>query len=134
MKAVQPYLNFDGKTREAMTFYHAALGGELQIQTFADAKIPTPPGSEDRVVHARITVGSAILMASDSQPGTGVTMGNNVHINLECDSKEEVDRLFKALGEGGTVTMPAQDMFWGAYFGMLTDKFGVHWMFNASKN
>jgi PhnB protein len=133
MKAIQPYLNFDGTTAEAMTFYHAALGGEMQMQTFADAKMPTPPGSEHRVLHARIQVGSAILMASDSQPGMGVTMGNNVHINLDCDGGDEVDRLIKALGEGGKITVPAQDTFWGAYFGMLTDKFGVHWMFNAEK-
>ena len=133
MKAIQPYLNFDGKTAEAMTFYHTALGGEMQMQTFADAKMPTPPGSENRVLHARIQAGSAVLMASDSQPGMRVTMGDNVHINLDCDGKDEVDRLIKALGEGGKITMPAQDTFWGAYFGMLTDKFGVHWMFNAEK-
>ena len=131
MKAIQPYLNFDGKTGEAMTFYHTALGGEMQMQTFADAKIPTPPGGENRVLHARLQIGSAILMASDSQPGAGVTMGNNVHLNLDCAGREEVDRLIKALGEGGTITMPAQNTFWGAYFGMLTDRFGVHWMFNA---
>ena len=135
MKAIQPYLNFDGTTRDAMTFYHKALGGDLQMQTFGEAKIPGPPGSENRVIHARIANGSAILMASDSPPGMPIAFGSNFHINIDCDNKAEVDRLMKALGEGGTIKMPAQDMFWGAYFGMLTDRFGVHWMFNAeSKN
>lgn len=133
MKAFQPYLNFDGKTREAMTFYNDAFGGTMQMQTYTDAKVPAPPGNENRVIHARIEVGSAILMASDSMPGQGVTFGNNAHINIDCDSKDEVDRLMSALGAGGKITMPGQDTFWGAYFGMLTDKFGVHWMFNAEK-
>jgi len=133
MKAIHPYLNFDDNTRDAMTFYHKALGGDLQMQTFAEAKVPGPPGAENRVIHARIVNGPVILMASDSPPGMSVIAGNNYHINIDCDDKAEVDRLMKALGEGGTVKMPAQDMFWGAYFGMLTDKFGVNWMFNAEQ-
>lgn len=64
MKGINPYLNFDGKTQDAMRFYHECLGGELDIQTFADAKIPAAPGSENRVLHARLETGSAIIMAS----------------------------------------------------------------------
>jgi len=131
MKAIQSYLNFDGNTADAMKFYANALGGDLQMQTFGDAKIPVPPGAESRVLHARLEKGSVVLMASDSPPGMSVTFGNNYHINVDCDDKAEVDRLMNALGEGGTIRMPAQEMFWGAYFGMLTDKFGVNWMFNA---
>ena len=131
MKAIQPYLNFDGTARDAMTFYQKALGGDLQIHTFGDSKIPVPPGAEDRVVNARLESGSAILMASDSPPGMSVTFGTSCHIYTDCDDKAEVDRLMKALGDGGKTTMPAQDMFWGAYFGMVTDKFGTSWMFSA---
>ena len=131
MKAIQPYLNFDGTTRDAMNFYHRVLGGSLDMQTFADAKIPSPPGAENRVLHARLANGGWVLMASDSPAGMGVNVGNNVHLNLDCDSKDEVDRYMKGLGEGGKITMPGQDTFWGAYFGMLEDRFGVHWMFNA---
>jgi PhnB protein len=130
MKAFQPYLNFDGQTREAMTFYNSCIGGELAIQTFGDVKAPGPPGSENRVLHARITKGSAVLMASDTMPEMPFTQGNNIHINVDCDSLEEIERVFAALAEGGNVTMPLQDQFWGARFGMLLDKFGIHWMFN----
>ncbi|HEY4304808.1 MAG TPA: VOC family protein [Gemmatimonadaceae bacterium] len=132
MKAIHSYLNFDGTTADAMKFYHGAFGGDLQMQTFADMKMEAhAPGAENRVIHARLGNGTWVLMASDTPPGMGVNFGNNVHLNLDCESKDEVDRLMKALGDSGTVTMPAQDMFWGAYFGMLKDKFGVHWMFNA---
>ena len=131
MKAFQPYLNFDGDTREAMTFYHQALGGDLSIQTFGDVKAPGPPGSENRVMHASLTNGPAVLMASDTMPGMQFSKGNNVHINVDCSSLDEIDRIFKALSEGGQVVMPLADQFWGARFGMLVDKFGMHWMFNC---
>jgi PhnB protein len=131
MKAIMPYLNFDGKTREAMTFYHKILGGDLNIQTFGDVKAPGPPGSEDRVIHAGVRSGSAVLMASDTMPGTPFIQGNNIHINIDCDSVAEIERLFAGFSEGGQVTMPLADQFWGARFGMLTDKFGMHWMFNC---
>ena len=141
MKAFNPYLNFDGNTREAMTFYNACVDGELVIQMFGDVKAPGPPGSENRVMHARISKGSAILMASDTFSGmpdsTGAIApsnfkpGNNVWISIECETVAEIEKLFAAWGEGGKVVMPLQDQFWGARFGMLTDKFGVNWMFNC---
>ena len=133
MKAFQTYLNFDGDTREAMTFYQRCLGAELSVQTFADAKMEGPPGTGDRVLHARLTSGAATLMASDTMPGMPFTPGNNFAVNIDCSSAEEVDRFFAALGEGGRVTMPLQDTFWGARFGMLVDRFGVAWMFNFEK-
>jgi PhnB protein len=131
MKAFQPYLNFDGKTREAMTFYHESLGGTLDIQSFKDAHAPAPPGAEDRILHARLHQGNAVLMASDTPPGATFTQGNNVWVNVDCDSVEEIERIFPAMAAGGHVVMPLADQFWGARFGMLTDKFGVHWMFNC---
>ena len=131
MKAIHPYLNFDGKTAEAMKFYHKCLGGDMQMQTFADAKVPAPPGAENRVIHAKIESGPAVLMASDTQPGAPFTQGNNVYINIDCTDVSEIERLFKAFSEGATVEMPLADQFWGAKFGMLTDKFGVRWMFNC---
>jgi PhnB protein len=134
MKGINPYLNFDGKTQDAMRFYHECLGGELDLQTFADAKVPTAPGSENRVLHARLETGSAIIMASDTMPGAPFVQGNNVHLNIDCESVDEIERLFAALGKGGKVTMPLADQFWGARFGMLTDKFGLNWMFNCELN
>jgi PhnB protein len=131
MKAFQPYLNFDGNTREAMEFYHKCLGGNLSVQTFDDVKAPGPPGSGNRVMHARLDRGSAVLMASDTMPGQPFNAGNNVHVNVDCESVEEIERAFKAMSEGGNVIMPLADQFWGAKFGMLVDKFGMHWMFNC---
>ena len=132
MRGMQTYLTFDGKTREAMTFYQKALGGELNIQTFREAKVDAPKGREDGVVHANIMQnGHAILMASAAMPGMPFTQGNNFSISVECESVAEEEKLFAALGAGGKVTMPLQDTFWNAHFGMLTDRFGINWMFNA---
>ena len=132
MRGMQTYLTFDGQTRDAMTFYQKALGGELNIQTFRDAKMDAPKGSEDRVIHANIMQkGRAILMASDTMPGMPYTQGNNFSISVECESVAEEEKLFAALSDGGKVTMPLQDTFWGAHFGMVTDRFGINWMFNA---
>jgi PhnB protein len=131
MKAFQPYLNFDGNTREAMTFYHESLGGNLEMQSFKDSQAPAPPGSEDRILHARLSMGSAVLMASDTMPDTQFTKGNNVWVNVDCDSIDEIERIFPLMGVGGRVLMPLADQFWGARFGMLVDKFGVNWMFNC---
>jgi PhnB protein len=131
MKSCQPYLNFDGNTREAMTFYHTCIGGQLDVQSFSDLKIPTPPGAENRVMHARITNGSAVLMASDTPPGKTQKVGDNVWVNLDCSSVDEIERVFAAFSEGGTVVMPLGDQFWGARFGMISDKFDVNWMFNC---
>ena len=131
MRALIPYLNFDGNTSDAMKFYQQCLGGQLEMQTFAEAKVPGPPGSENRVIHARLQSGDAVLMASDSPPGTPVSAGNNVHINVDCASIDEIERVFKAFSQGANVTMPLADQFWGARFGMLTDKFGMNWMFNC---
>src|SRR5581483_3364460 len=103
MKTLQPYLNFDGNTREAMTFYHECLGGDFMIQTFAEAGTPGPPGAEDRVVHARITRGPLVIMASDTMPGMPFHPGNNVHLCVECDTASEQDRLFSSLAHGGKV-------------------------------
>ena len=127
MKALQPYLNFNGTTRDAMTFYQQCLGGQLEMQTFAEAH----QGNGDGIMHAKLTSGPLLIMASDTMEGHPFAQGTNVHLNLDCESVEEIDRLFGALGAGGKVTMPLQDTFWGARFGMLTDKFGVQWMFNC---
>ena len=131
MKAFIPYLNFDGNCGDAMRFYHKCLGGQVDIQTFADAKMAGPPGTENRVVHARLSSGAAMLMASDTMPGMPYTQGNNVYVNVDCESVAEIERIFAAMSEGGKVTMPLADQFWGARFGMLVDKFGLHWMFNC---
>jgi PhnB protein len=131
MKALSAYLNFDGDACDAMTFYQKCLDADLFLQTFRDAKVPAPKGAENRVVHARLQKGSAVLMASDTLPGMEYKRGNNFSVSIECGSIMEIETLFKAFSDGGKVTMPLQDTFWGARFGMITDKFGVSWMFNC---
>ena len=134
MKAINTYLNFDGQTREAMTFYAKCLDADLTIQSFNDVGMDMPGGG-DRTVHARLSKGGSanVIMASDSQPGQPVTTGNNFWISIDCDDEAEQDRQFKALSEGGEVIMPVADAFWGARFGMLRDKYGLGWMFNLEQ-
>jgi PhnB protein len=134
MKFINPYLNFDGNTREAMQFYARVLGGELEVQSFGDVGMADKPELKDRTMHASLTMGDIVIMASDTMPGMNFAPGNNVWININCESDEEIERLFKAMGEGGTVVMPLAEQFWGAKFGMLNDKYGMHWMFNFQKS
>ena len=133
MKSINPYLNFDGNTREVMQHYARVLGAELEIQSFGDVGMGDTPEMKDRTMHASLKKGDVVIMASDTMPGIPFAMGNNVWININCESDEEIERLFKALGEGGTAIMPLADQFWGAKFGMLKDRYGMHWMFNFEK-
>lgn len=82
-------------------------------------------------MHARLTKGPVTLMASDSMMSDPVQQGNNFHVVIACDSIPEAEKLFTAFSENGKVILPLQDMFWGARFGMLTDQFGINWMFSA---
>ncbi|MCP9237683.1 VOC family protein [Lewinella sp. JB7] len=140
MASVSTYLNFTNQTEAAFTFYRSVFGGDFRggISRFGEA--PPQEGmpalaEEDRqlVMNVQLPIlGGHVLMGSDAPPSMGmpVTVGNNYHITLSPDSREEVDRLFHALSDGGKVTMELQDTFWGAYFAMCTDKYGVQWMFN----
>jgi uncharacterized glyoxalase superfamily protein PhnB/uncharacterized protein YndB with AHSA1/START domain len=138
---VTTYLNFPGKTEEAFNFYKKVFKGEFTgvgLRRFGDIEMPagTPPMSDaDKklIIHAELTILSGhVLMATDAPESMGfkLQLGNNMHINLEPESKEETKRLFEDLSEGGTITMPLADMFWGAYFGSFTDKYGINWMLN----
>ncbi|HTW63869.1 MAG TPA: VOC family protein [Bryobacteraceae bacterium] len=130
MKEIIPYLNFDGNCREAMEFYSKCLGAELQMTPFSEMPGNPSPEAKDRIMHARLTKGSTLFMASDGQPGMPLLQGNNVSISIQCDSLPEIEKLFGALAEKGNIRMPLQDTFWGARFGMFTDRFGIHWMLN----
>ena len=124
------YLNFDGNARDAMTFYSQCLEAELQVMPFSEAPQQMPQEAGDRVMHARLTKGDVLLMASDCMPGMHYQQGNNFSVSIDCESRAETEKIFTTLSEGGKITMPLQDMFWGAYFGMCTDQFGVNWMLN----
>jgi PhnB protein len=134
MKAINPYLNFPGNTEEAFNFYRSVFGGELVgLTRFKD----TPEGSKlsnnekEKLMHVSLPVGKEnILMATDALESMGhkVTPGTNFHLSIETEGKQEADKIFKGLSAEGKVTMPLADTFWGSYFGMLTDKFGIQWM------
>ncbi len=128
MKGLSPYLTFDGNCREALTFYHNALGGELKMMTFGEAPGEQNPAMKDLIMHGHVVKNGVVLMASDNMPGQKIIFGTSVTVSLACNSKEETDTYFKNLSVGANITMPLQNTFWGAYFGMLTDKFGIHWM------
>lgn len=135
MKGTITYLNFDGNCRDAMQFYERCFGGELFLMKFSEGGGNIPPDTGERIMHARLTSGHAQLMASDTMPGHGLPFrqGNNFWIMVPCESTDEVDRLFAALGVKGQVTMPLQSTFWAARFGMLTDQYGINWMLNFEK-
>ena len=134
LKDLTTYLTFDGNCLEAMTFYAEVLGGKLDVMKVGDRNPKSPDA--DRIMHAHLAFPSGRLMASDMMSGTPwtFTAGNNFALSIECQSAEEQDELFARLAAGGSVTMQVGDMFWGARFGMLKDKFGVAWMFNFNKN
>jgi PhnB protein len=124
-------LNFDGNCRQAMKFYQRCLGGELTISTFPDASGQPSTDPAAKVMHAQLSMqGSPALMASDTPAQGSLQRGNNFSVALDCDSRDEIERLFSALSEKGHVTMPLADAPWGAVFGMLTDQFGIQWLFN----
>lgn len=129
---ISPYLNFAGNCREAFTFYHQVLGGNLDLMTFGDSPMAgqMPPGSEDQVIHCALTIDGQMLMASDCGPeqyekasGTWVTLGVN--------STDEAKRIWEAFTEGGQVVMPLEPTFWSPAFGMVRDRFGIPWMIST---
>ena len=127
------YLNFDGNCREAFDFYRSVFGGEFDIvQTFRDGPddMGVPEEEMDNIMHVSFPIGDSVLMGSDvpSIFGAPPVTGTNFSVSVSPDSREETDRLFAGLSDGGNVTMPIQDMFWGSYFGACTDKFGISWM------
>lgn len=142
MASVSVYLNFPGNTEEAFLFYQSVFGGEFDggIHRFSeippsDDMPPIPESILHQVMHVSLPIlGGFMLMGSDApaEMGFNVVRGTNMYINLIPDTREDTDRLFMALSAGGSVEQPMQDMFWGAYYGSCTDKYGIKWMFNFS--
>lgn len=129
---LHPYLNFSGKTAEAMKFYQSVLGGELTMQTFGESGIPSSPEDKDKIIHADLKNGDLSFMASDGNKEHPVHMGDNISMSISGDDGATLKRYFEGLSAGGKVTMPLEKQFWGDTFGMLIDKFGVQWMVNIS--
>ncbi|MCO4293904.1 VOC family protein [Solitalea sp. MAHUQ-68] len=139
---INPYLTFTGKCEEAFNFYKSVFGGDFAfVGRFKDmppqeGMPPMPAEAADMLMHISLPIGGGVLMGSDTCEGWGpsLTVGNNITISINATNKEDADRLFNGLSAGGHVTMPMSDTFWGAYFGMFTDKFGINWMVNFDKN
>ena len=143
MTTVNIYLTFTGNCEAAFNFYKSVFGGEfLNISRFGEmppqeGMPPIPENEKDRIMHVSLPISKeTVLMGSDSSEAFGhaTVVGNNFSISINTDSKSEADRFFKELSTGGKVTMPMGDTFWGSYFGMFTDKFGINWMISVDQN
>jgi PhnB protein len=141
MERVSTYLNFQGQAEEAFDFYAETFGTKVSYLTrFSDMPAAAGPGelsAEERnlVLHAELPItGGHMLMATDMLRSMGqeTRIGNNTTLCVDVDSKEEADRLYGALSEGGSEGAPMADMPWGAYWGVTLDRYGIRWMINHS--
>ena len=132
MKVI-PYLIFSGNAEEVMNFYVDTLDAKIElINRFGDSPMPSTEEQKNQILHARFTIGDSLIMTSDGRAGESYT-GDNISLSVDFSDVNEMKEKFDKLGAGGEITMPVQDTFWGATFGMLTDKYGIHWMFNCDK-
>lgn len=136
MASINPYLTFNGNCEEAFNFYKSVFGGDFayvgRFNEMPPQEGKTMPEEEgNRIMHISLPIGNgAALMGSDTggEWAQGYSAGNNFSISINAESKDEADKLFNGLAAGGQVTMPMSNTFWGSYFGMCTDKFGISWM------
>ena len=132
------YLTFDGNCTEAFDFYKEIFGGSFSWKaTYAQSpmKDDLPAEHQDKIMHVSLPIGNVDLMGCDRNPvmhKKDFTVGSNTQLSISPDSKEEADRLFAALSKGGSADIPMKDMFWGSYFGTLTDPYGIQWMLDCS--
>ncbi len=133
--SLNTYLTFAGDCREAFEFYRSVFGGDFsELQTYAQApaEMRIPDAEKDNIMHVSLPVGSSVLMGSDSCSAFGAPpmVGDNFCISIVAESKAHCDEVIAKLSDGGTIKMPMDETFWGAYFGMWTDRFGINWMMN----
>lgn len=141
MAKVNVYLLFDGNCEEAFTFYKSVFQTEfLMLSRFKEIPLQNkqtaaPEQDAEKIMHVSMPIGESILMGSDGGSNWSKyhKTGNNFSVSVSVEKREEVDRLYSALSDGGQIDMPVQDTFWGEYFGMLTDKFGIKWMIGSSQ-
>jgi len=132
---VNPYLTFNGTCESAFKFYEKVLGGKIQAMIphkGSPAESHVPPEWQDKIMHARLAIGDEVLMASDA-PTDRYDPPKGFSVTLGVKNPAEAERIFKALAEKGTVTMPIGETFWAARFGMCVDRFGIPWMINCDK-
>jgi PhnB protein len=141
MIQLNPYLTFDGNCEQAFDFYRSVFGGDY-MSNMRFSEMPSDPNfrvpEEDlnKIMHISLPIGDYILMGSDSGSSWGpkTVIGNNFSLSVTVDSKQEADNLHQKLADGGNVTMPMENTFWGDYFGMCTDKFGINWMISFNED
>lgn len=133
---INPYLTFNGKCREAMTFYQACFGGELSFQTVGESPMADkiPDNVQQNILHSTLTKGDFILMASDMVSDEGLINGNAISLMLDCSSEAEIRTLYAQLSADGEETHPLENTFWGGIFGNLIDKYSNHWLLHFDKN
>ena len=136
---LNPYLNFAGNTEEAFNFYKSVFGGEfITLQRFKDTPEAdrVPDSAKDKIMHVSLAIGeNNILMGTDAleELGHPCKPGNNFQLSISVDNEPEADMIFAALSVDGKITVPIEKAFWGAYFGMLTDKYGIQWMVSCEE-
>ena len=137
MPLINAYVSFNGNAEEAFTFYSSVFGTEKTMMRFKDVPQDAyhcSPQEVDKLMHCSLPIGKqSVLMGCDVPDGIPFDSGKQISLSLSADSKEDADRLFAGLAEGGKIEMPMDKTFWGAYFGMLTDRFGIHWMIDYSE-
>ena len=139
MTTINPYLTFNGNCEEAFDFYRSVFGGEFQyIGKFKDMPAnpehPVIESEKEKIMHVSLPISKeTTLMGSDSSESFGKASveGNNFSISINSNSVDEVTRIYNAMSAGGKITMPLNKTFWGSFFGMFTDKFGIHWQVNC---
>lgn len=130
---LNPYLTFNGNCEEAMNFYKDVLGGEFTMQmrySEAPPEMPTPDHMKDKIMHTTMEFSGCTIMGADSMQGP-VDQGNSNHLSVNVDAEEEAAAIFNSLADGGNISMPFDNVFWGGKFGMVIDKFGVQWMVSS---
>lgn len=135
MAQLNPFLRFnDGRCREAMNFYRECFGGDVSFMTIGESPMAKdmPAEKQGFIMHAELKNDKLVFYGSDMMRDTA-TIGDNVGMALNCESEDEIKTLFAKLSNGGEVFCPLEDAFWGALFGMVTDKYGVEWMLNYQK-
>ncbi len=129
-----PYIHFQGNAEEALNFYKDILDGEIiRINRYGEAPMPVDEEWKIKLMHARLKFGNSILYVSDGPKDFKVTRSQDIQLSVDVPDEKKIDEIFNKMAEGGKITMPLADQFWGAKFGMLHDKFGVGWMFNCEK-
>jgi len=134
MLGIKPYIAFKGNCAEAVNFYKEKLGGEvLFTQTYGESPMKGK-GPDDKIMHTSIKIGDSVIMACDNVFEENPTIvGNNISLAIGGKDVAQAEKAFEAMSDGATVIMPMQETFWALRFGMLTDKFGINWMFNVDK-